>query len=133
MSEHLVVADVKGSVVTVTDPLQRDYVEGTQVRKVTQFELFESKNWQEHILYLAHDKYFAVKSEAQFTLLVEHAPGVIAEALVQRFEAARKAVISAHFENAGAGGGIRGMAVLVQGERQQGTRENEEKTGKHLS
>ena len=76
VSEHLVVADVKGSVVTVTDPLQRDYVEGTQVRKVTQFELFEGRDWQEHILYLAHEKYFAVKSEAQFSLLVEHAPGV---------------------------------------------------------
>ena len=75
-SEHLVVAEVKGSVVTVTDPLSRDYVEGTQVRKVTQFELYEGKNWQEHILYLAHDKYFAIKSEAQFTLVVEHAPGV---------------------------------------------------------
>ena len=76
VSEHLVVADVKGSVVTVTDPLQRDYIEGTEVRKVTQFELFEGKNWQEHILYLAHDKYFAIKSEAQFQLLVQHAPGV---------------------------------------------------------
>lgn len=76
VSEHLVVADVKGSVVTVTDPLQRDYVEGTEVQKVTQFEIFEGKNWQEHILYLGHDKYFAIKSEAQFQLLVEHAPGV---------------------------------------------------------
>ena len=84
LSEHLVVAEVKGSVVTVTDPLTRDYVEGTPVRKVTQFELYEGKNWQEHILYVAHDKYFAIKSEAQFTLLVEHAPG--ANSNLQPFE-----------------------------------------------
>lgn len=75
VSEHLVVADVKGSVVTLSDPLTRDYVEGTQVRKVTQFELFEAYDWQEHILYLAHDKYLAVESEAEITLRVQHAPG----------------------------------------------------------
>ena len=75
-SEHLVVSDVKGSVVTVTDPLSRDYAEGTQVQKVTQFELFVGKNWQEHILFIGHSDYFSIKSEAQFKLLVEHAPGV---------------------------------------------------------
>lgn len=73
--DHLVVSEVKGPIVTVRDPLPRDYVEGTQVYKVTQFELFEGKNWQEHILYLAHNEYFAIKSEAQITLRVEHAPG----------------------------------------------------------
>src|SRR5215213_2618585 len=73
--EHLIVSDVKGSIVTVTEPLNQDYVEGTIVQKVTQFELFESKNWQEHVLYLAHKDYFAIKSEAQIVLRVEHAPG----------------------------------------------------------
>jgi baseplate J-like protein len=74
-SEHLVVSDVKGAVVTLSDPLKRGYIEGTTVRKVTQFELFEAKNWQEHILYLAHKEYFAIKSEAQITIRVQHAPG----------------------------------------------------------
>ncbi|HEV8430469.1 MAG TPA: putative baseplate assembly protein [Pyrinomonadaceae bacterium] len=72
-SEHLVVEDVKGTVVTLTDPLKRDYVEGTTVRKVTQFELFEAKNWQEHILYLAHAEYFSIKSEAEIKIRVQHA------------------------------------------------------------
>jgi Baseplate J-like protein len=76
-SEHLVVADVKGSVVTVTDPLLRDYGEGTFVQRVTQFELFNAKNWQEHILYIAHAEYFSIKSEAQIDLTVRLAsPGV---------------------------------------------------------
>jgi hypothetical protein len=74
--DHLVVSAVKGSIVTVRDPLPQDYAEGTQVQKVTRFELFEGKNWQEHILYLAHAEYLAIKSEAQITLLVEHAAGV---------------------------------------------------------
>lgn len=73
-SEHLVVADdPKGAVVPLMDPLKRDYVEGTAVRKVTQFELFEAKNWQEHILYLAHSEYFSIKSEAEITIRVQHA------------------------------------------------------------
>ena len=72
-SEHLVVEDVKGTVVTLTDQLKRDYVEGTTVQKVTQFELFEAKNWQEHILYLAHADYFSIKSEAEITIRVQHA------------------------------------------------------------
>ena len=73
-SEHLVVADdPKGTVVPLLDPLKADYVEGTTVRKVTQFELFEAKNWQEHILYLAHADYFSIKSEAEITIRVQHA------------------------------------------------------------
>src|SRR5215204_824886 len=72
-SEHLVVEDVKGAVITLLDPLKADYVEGTSVRKVTQFELFEAKNWQEHILYLAHAEYFSIKSEAEITIRVQHA------------------------------------------------------------
>jgi hypothetical protein len=72
-SEHLVVEDRKGAVVTLVDPLKADYVEGTTVRKVTQFELFEEKNWQEHILYLGHAEYFSIKSEAEITIRVQHA------------------------------------------------------------
>lgn len=73
-SEHLVVADdPKGAVVPLLDPLKADYVEGTTVQKVTQFELFEAKNWQEHILYLAHADYFSIKSEAEITIRVQQA------------------------------------------------------------
>ena len=70
-SEHLVAEDVKGTVVTLKDRLKRDYVEGTKVRKVTQFELFEARDWQEHILYLAHKEYFSIKSEAEITIRVQ--------------------------------------------------------------
>lgn len=72
-NDHLVVLDAQGSIVTVTDPLPRDYVEGTEVKRVTDFELFEARNWQEHVLYLGHADYFAIKSEAQIELKLEHA------------------------------------------------------------
>ena len=76
-ADHLVVADAKGPIITVTEPLPRDYVEGTIVRKVTDFELFEGKNWQEHVLYLGHADYFAIKSEAKLELVVEQAGSVV--------------------------------------------------------
>lgn len=72
--EHPVVSEVKGAIVTLTEPLADDYAEGTIVRKLTKFELFEGKNFQEHILYLAHGEYFDLKSGAQVELEVEHAP-----------------------------------------------------------
>ncbi|HKG62323.1 MAG TPA: putative baseplate assembly protein [Pyrinomonadaceae bacterium] len=72
-TDHLVVFDARGSIVTVTDPLPRDYVEDTAVKRVTEFELFEARNWQEHVLYLGHADYFAIKSEAQIELEVEQA------------------------------------------------------------
>jgi hypothetical protein len=49
-ADHFVVLDAQGSIVTVTDPLPRDYAEGTEVTRVTDFELFEARNWQEHVL-----------------------------------------------------------------------------------
>ncbi|HET9530902.1 MAG TPA: hypothetical protein VFQ92_11150, partial [Blastocatellia bacterium] len=73
--DHLEVAEVKGQIVTLKDPIVRDYVEGTLVRKLTRFELYEGKNFQEHVLYLAHGEYFDIKSEALIELLIEHAPG----------------------------------------------------------
>lgn len=76
-ADHLVVTDAKGAITTVTEPLLRDYVEGTIVRKVTDFELFEGKNWQEHILLLGHAEYFAIKSEAKLELVVEQAGSVV--------------------------------------------------------
>jgi baseplate J-like protein len=72
--DHLVVSGPpKGAIVTVSEPLARDYAEDTQVKKVTRFELFEGKNFQEHVLFLGHADYFAIKSEAQIELRVEHA------------------------------------------------------------
>lgn len=71
--DHLVVAGPpKGAIVTVKEPLARDYAEGTRVSKVRRFELFEGKNFQEHVLLLAHADYFAIKSEAEIELRVEY-------------------------------------------------------------
>ncbi|HEU4593524.1 MAG TPA: putative baseplate assembly protein [Pyrinomonadaceae bacterium] len=74
-AEYVVVADRKGKIVILAGPLARDYSTGAVATKVTQFELFEGKNFQEHILYLAHGEFFDIKSEAQIELTVEHAPG----------------------------------------------------------
>jgi hypothetical protein len=70
--DHLVVLDSRGSIATITDPLPRDYVADTAVKRETDFELFEARNWQEHVLYLGHADYFSIKSEAQIELKVEH-------------------------------------------------------------
>src|SRR5207249_8615605 len=75
VTDHLIVSDIKGNIVFVTDPLPRDYAEGTLVEKVTRFDLLEGKNFQEHILFLAHADLFNVKSEAQFELVFSHALG----------------------------------------------------------
>lgn len=71
----VVAADPKGQIVTLTAPLARDYAEGTVVRKVTRFDIFEGGNFQEHVLYLAHAEFFDIKSEALIELAVEHAAG----------------------------------------------------------
>lgn len=73
--EYLVVSEVKGPLVLLTERLVNNYAENTQVHKLTKFELFEGKNFQEHVLYLAHSEYFDLKSEAQIELVVEHAQG----------------------------------------------------------
>ncbi len=70
--DHLIVSASKGTIVTVTEPLARDHAEGTPVSRVTRFELFEGKDFQEHILLLAHADYFAIKSEAKIELQVDH-------------------------------------------------------------
>lgn len=75
VADHLIVDDVKGNIVLVTDPLPRDYDVGTVVQKLVQFDLLNGRNFQEHILYLAHGDLFNVKSEAIFTLLFTHAAG----------------------------------------------------------
>lgn len=73
--DYPIVSGVKGAIVTLTEPLTEDHTEGSLVRKVTKFDLFEGKNFQEHILYLAHGEYLDLKSEARIMLTVEYAPG----------------------------------------------------------
>jgi len=74
-AEYVVVQKVQGHVVSVQQPLRRDYAEGDRVQKVTRFTLFEGRNLQEHILYLGHHELFNVKSAATFEVLVAPRPG----------------------------------------------------------
>ena len=74
-AEHLVVSETSGNIVTTKDKISIDYPANTAVAKVTQFHLFDSKDWQEHILYLGHPDLFSIKNEAQFTVIVAHSAG----------------------------------------------------------
>jgi Baseplate J-like protein len=84
--EYHVVSEVKGPLVTLAEPLIGNYEDGTQVTKLTKFELFEGKNFQEHILFLAHGEYLNLKAGAEVKLLVEHAEGTTSN--LQRLEIA---------------------------------------------
>ena len=76
--EYVVAAAAKGTIITLTEPLRRAYPEQTPVQKLTQFELLAGKDFQAHVLYLGHNKYFEIKSEAQIELTVTLAPGASA-------------------------------------------------------
>jgi hypothetical protein len=74
-AEHLVVSATSGNIVTTKDKISLDYPANTAVEKVTRFHLFDSKDWQEHVLYLGHPDLFSIKNEAQFTVIVAHSAG----------------------------------------------------------
>lgn len=74
-AEHLVVSATSGNIVTTKDKISIDYPANTAVEKVTRFHLFDSKDWQEHVLYLGHPDLFSIKNEAQFTVIVAHSAG----------------------------------------------------------
>ena len=76
--EYVVAAAAKGTIITLTEPLQRAYPEQTPVQKLTQFELLAGKDFQAHVLYLGHNKYFEIKSDAQIKLTITLAPGTSA-------------------------------------------------------
>lgn len=68
VAEFVAIAELKGTIVVLTTKLMRDYAPGTPVEKITKFHVFESRNLQEHILYLGHKDLFNVKSPVLFTL-----------------------------------------------------------------
>lgn len=68
VAEYVPIAEIKGTIVVLTTKLMRDYAPGTPVEKITKFHVFESRNLQEHILYLGHKDLFNVKSPVLFTL-----------------------------------------------------------------
>ena len=72
---YVIISEISGMIIHLTDPLSKDYPSGTPVEKVTKFNLFEGKNMQEHSLYLGHKDLFNIKSKAQFTLFINHRAG----------------------------------------------------------
>lgn len=73
--EYLTIEKINGTIVELTTKLKRDYSPDAPLAKITQFHVFESKNLQEHILFLGHKDLFNVKSLAQFTLAITHLSG----------------------------------------------------------
>jgi len=68
IAEYVTIAELKGTIVVLTTKLTRDYAPGTTVEKITKFHVFESRNLQEHILYLGHKDLFNIKGPVLFTL-----------------------------------------------------------------
>ena len=73
--EYVIISKISGMIIHITDHLLKDYPSGTPVEKITNFNLFEGKNMQEHSLYLGHKDLFNIKSTAQFTLFINHRAG----------------------------------------------------------
>jgi hypothetical protein len=65
---YYVVRSIDGEIVTVTENFTQNYQAGTEVEKLTKFELFQGKSLQEHILYLGDPNIFNVKGKATFDL-----------------------------------------------------------------
>lgn len=75
-ADFFYIEEIKGSLVKIKgEKLPRDYQPGTPIEKVVKFHLFQSKNLQEHVLYLGHSDLFNIKSPAQFTLNITHLAG----------------------------------------------------------
>ncbi len=74
-SEYVIIKRIEGEIITFTEDLSFDHSPDTIVEKVTKFHLFESNNWQEHILYIGHADMFNIKSPALFTIIITHLNG----------------------------------------------------------
>ncbi|CAG0953715.1 hypothetical protein METP3_00364 [Methanosarcinales archaeon] len=73
--EYVEISALSATIVNTRDKLGFDHSPATKVEKITKFNLFEGKNLQEHILYLAHKELFNIKGKAQFNLYVTHHQG----------------------------------------------------------
>ncbi|HLB71693.1 MAG TPA: putative baseplate assembly protein [Candidatus Methanoperedens sp.] len=73
--EYVIISNISGMIIHITDPLLSEYPSSTPVEKITKFNLFEGKNMQEHSVYMGHNDLFNIKSTAQFTLFINHRPG----------------------------------------------------------
>lgn len=73
--EYAVISSISGTIVNITDGLQSTYPPDTPVERVTKFNLFEGKNFQEHSLYLGHKDLFNIESAGKIILQMTLAPG----------------------------------------------------------
>lgn len=68
--EYVEVSEVSDTRVSIKDKLVHTHNVGTSVEKVTDFELFDGLNLQQHILYLGHEDLFNITGEATITVRV---------------------------------------------------------------
>lgn len=73
--DYVVISNISGTIVSITDDLLCTHPASTPVEKVTKFNLFEGKNFQEHSLYLGHKDLFNIESTGKIILQIALAPG----------------------------------------------------------
>ena len=73
--EYVIISEISGMIIHIKDSLSKDYPTDTPVKKITDFNLFDGKNMQEHSLYLSHKDLFNIKSKAQFIIFINHRVG----------------------------------------------------------
>jgi uncharacterized phage protein gp47/JayE len=68
--EYVTVRSKSGDILSIKEKVREDYQPGTVVQKITKFHLFETKDQQEHILYIAHSDLFNIKNAASITIVL---------------------------------------------------------------
>ena len=68
--EYHTIKEISGNIVILTDKLQNTFPINTKVKNIRDFTLYESKNLQEHSLYIGQEDLFNVKSKAAFIFSV---------------------------------------------------------------
>ncbi|MDG3548139.1 hypothetical protein [Methanobacterium formicicum] len=69
-SEYVIVSEVSKNIAKLSNNLEKPHKSNVAVEKVTNFELFEGKNLQEHILYLGHDNLFNTIGKVEIQLKI---------------------------------------------------------------
>ena len=66
--EYVEISKITDTYVDLSDKLQYHHIAGTSVQRITEFELFNGKNKQEHVLFLGHEDLFNIKGQVQIEL-----------------------------------------------------------------
>ena len=70
--EYSSITKISGNIVILSNILDHPYAINTEVKKIVDFTLYESKNVQEHSLYIGQKDLFNVKSKAEFVFVVSY-------------------------------------------------------------